>query len=1326
MLTRLILILILSTITLQVSASPTEKICYANSEFIYDNNIISSNVTCILQDDDNYIWMGTHDGLIRYDGYTFKRFKSDFRSPEIFKNNSITALAKDSKNNIWIGTIDGLYLYDQTQKQITEMKVSRKNKKKVLKIFAESDAAVWISYNDVLLRYNPKTGKSREFHYPGGMSPSESIMDQNKDIWMAFPSSGLYKFDHKTKLFSQYFQLQKHNSIISIFNDADGDIWFSIWNQGLFKITMNKESDQYVVKKYDRDKYGRTLKSNIIYKISQDPKNGNIWILTKKGITIMSEENGITFTDFDLNDITPNNYSYFGNILFDNNGILWLSSKTQGIARISFLNKDIQEFFMRDSTNPVKLTQLHQFKNGEMWLGIANEGLYRYDMQKHHRHPLKEEKYKAFKYLQNLAQINEINDSLTIINNLYTFSFLVRNQGGKLRIKPRQFPQGLRKLKYYIDDAGNLIQTSDKGLEIHDANGHLLYKNDSIPMISCYYSKGNEHWVGSEDNGLIRLTTAGNHVAVERYNRKNGRINNNHILSILIDSLDRTWVGTKGGGLSLYNPETKCFVLKNFDYNIYSDEIFNLCQYTKDDIWFTTKNSISRIIFSPDEKPRMQVVYSTKGKINDISFVPEVFQKTADNKLLFGGHNGFVSINSPDLKIHEKKSEIHITDVKVKNESIINSGKDRLFRDKEVEIINLEHDENDLRLEFSSMDMTDAHSVRYFYKMDGVDKDWKVSNVGENFAIYNNLPKGQYLFQVRILNQPIQSARQLRINVKPDKFHTTFAYFIYITCFLSLAFLIIYLTIKLYRGKMNELHILDQKKKSEELNEMKLKFFTNVSHELLTPLSIISCGIEDLTENQEDKKQEVRIIQENINRLTKLIRQVLEFKKIESGRSKLNVSYGDIAAFVENICQVNFKPLIQEKKINFSFLSTKNEILGFFDKDKIDKIIYNLLSNAFKYNHEYCIINVVVEECDYNGSRGVQITVKDNGNGISKEKQKYIFDRYVDGDYRKFNTTGTGIGLSLTKDLTELHHGDIKLISDVGKGCEFIIRIPLEQNCYDEKEIDQESLELMKDSLQNSSENVSFNKSQKTILIVEDSHDLRTIMYNILKGKYNVVCADNGKEGLRQLHSHEIDLVITDIMMPEMDGFEMCSIIRNDLSISHIPIIMLTAKSGEEDKLKGYEIGVDDFMSKPINVKMLGIRIENQLEKIQEKISLFKEENKVCYNSIDEKFIEKAISTAEKHIHETDFNFDNYIGELNVSKSTLYRKLKVLTGMTPSDFIRSIKLKRAYSIMKEKKVSISEVAYEVGFNDPKYFSSCFKKEYGMTPTDFINQHHKEK
>lgn len=1306
------------------------NICYANSEFIYNNDVISSKVSCIIKDSDNYIWMGTNDGLIRYDGYTFKNFRSNFRSPEIFKNNRITALAEDINKNIWIGTIDGLYIYDHQSREINEIRIPGTQSNRIINICMGKGKEIWIATNNRLYKFDKQTQQILEYAYPfEGSIPNLVIRDINGNIWLTFPMSGLYKFNVQNEKFIKYYNCHPQNNITALFEDNKGDIWFSVWNHGLTKMQNSNELEGPKFKRFTHSKNPESLRGNIVYQISQDPQSNKLWIFTNKGISVMSETEGKErFTDFNLDKLSPNYNFDYGNILFDNNGILWLCSRTKGVARISFLNENIQEFFLKDNQMPIKITEIHRFRNGRIWLALEKLGIIGYDEKTHASYQLDGKEYDILKNLKNVSQIHEQDEHTVVVHSIFSRSFIIQERQNHINITTHDNPQGYRNIKFHKDKNGNKIFIHNKGLKVYDRNDSLIYTNDSIPLISTYAydPKNDQHWIGCTADGMLKLTIGSHGIGLKNYNTQNGRINNNYILSTFIDINGRVWIGSKGGGISLYDPRTDCFMLKNHDFNISSDEIFNICQYAKDDLWFTTKNSISRILFDKKGKTMLQVIYSTSGRINDIEFVPEAFCASHNNRLIFGGYNGFVSIAPDNLHINNHHNCPIITDVKIKDNSIFNNGeKKRHTRKNDLDYIWLDHSENDLRMEFSSMDMTNQHSVRYAYKLEGVDSEWRISNVGENFAIYNNLSRGKYLFSVKVLNEQEPKTSQMMIVVKPDIYHTPFAYIIYLTLFLVISFVISYLLIKNYRGKLNEHRILDQKKKSEELNEMKLKFFTNVSHELLTPLSIISCGIEDLTESHgKDPSQEVDIIKENIDRLTKLIRQVLEFKKIESGNSRLKVSYGDISAFIENICQINFKPLIKEKKINFSFLSTKDEILGFFDKDKIDKIIYNLLSNAFKYNHEYAIINVVVDVCKVHDFQGVKITVRDNGNGIDKDMQKYIFNRYVDGDYRKFNTSGTGIGLSLTKDLTELHHGEIHLNSDKNQGCEFIITIPLEANAYTDEEMDADALPMKEETGNCKKENLLFDKTKKTLLIVEDSRDLQSIMKNILSGKYNILCASSGTEGLDILKTNDIDLIITDVMMPHMDGFEMCRHIRNDLSTSHIPIIMLTAKCNEDDKLKGYEIGIDDYMFKPINIKILGLRIEKLLKQVQENITKFKQQNNVQYNSTDEKFIEKAIATAELHLQETDFNLEEYIEEMNVSKSTLYRKLKVLTGMSPSDFIKNIKLKRAYTVMKEKRVSISEIAYEVGFNDPKYFSICFKKEFGLTPTEFLAKYHK--
>ena len=697
--------------------------------------------------------------------------------------------------------------------------------------------------------------------------------------------------------------------------------------------------------------------------------------------------------------------------------------------------------------------------------------------------------------------------------------------------------------------------------------------------------------------------------------------------------------------------------------------------------------------------------------------------------MYFGGINGYVEINPDQANAEMFRSNTLVTDIRIDGGSIFFHGSEHFTIDKNGRmIVFLDQDSNNIQIDFSSMWMRNPNMSRYAYRLEGVDTDWQVNEEGQNFAIYNNLRKGKYAFKVRAINDTDDKERSsagFTVVVKPSIFDTTLAHTIYIVTGLGIFLLIAILIMRNFRITTVQHQILLEKKRSEELNELKIKFFTNISHELLTPLSIISCGIEDLFHKYHNEDtQEIEILKANINRLTRLIRQVLELKKIESGNIKLKVSYGDASSFIENICLNNFKPLIRENKIQFSYLCVKREICGFFDKDKLDKIIYNLLSNAFKYNHKFGHVNVIVDEVQEGDNRCLRISVKDDGEGISKERQKEIFNRYTDGDYRKFNTTGTGIGLSLTKDLITLHHGRIDLVSDTGKGCEFIVTLPLDADAYSEQEIENGYNEVREhpEPLQDP-DAASSDSDKKNILIVEDSEDLRYMMKNVLKDSFNVYCAENGKEGIESLHLHEIDLIISDIMMPVMDGLTMAQTVREDIATSHIPIIILTAKSNEDDMLDSYKKGIDDYLVKPVNVDILKIKIEKLLEKRNEDSLKFRQTESTGFISNDEKFLSKAISIISQNLNNDTYSFDMFFNDMNVSKSTLYRKIKVLTGMSPSDFIRNIRLKKACEIIKEKKATVAEIAYEVGFNDPKYFSVCFKKEFDVTPTEYINRYH---
>ena len=576
--------------------------------------------------------------------------------------------------------------------------------------------------------------------------------------------------------------------------------------------------------------------------------------------------------------------------------------------------------------------------------------------------------------------------------------------------------------------------------------------------------------------------------------------------------------------------------------------------------------------------------------------------------------------------------------------------------------------------------------------------------------------------------------REIEVVVHPHFWATWWAYLIYVI----IGLLIIYISFSTARKRLllrNELRIREMEKtKSEELNHAKLQFFTNITHELLTPLTIISATVDELKMIAPNHRDLYSIMGSNINRLIRLLQQILEFRKAESGNLKLRVSPGDIATFVRNEAE-SFRPLIKRNKIHFSVLCP-DSITGYFDTDKLDKIIYNLLSNAAKYNHEEGYIQITLSLAD--NPDFVLLKIKDNGKGMTKEQQKDLFKRFYEGDYRKFNTIGTGIGLSLTKDLVTLHNGSIDVESKEGEGTEFIVKLPIARSYYADDQVDEETVvsvrqtvdfDLGDDFDEEELDNVD---KLHTILLVEDNEELLQLMVRLLQREYNVLSAANGKEAVLLLDKqdgNEIDLLVSDIMMPEMDGIELCKYVKGRFETSHIPIILLTAKNKEEDRAEAYEVGADGFITKPFNLSVLHARIRNLLKYKEHMAKDFKnqlvfEVKELNYTSIDEDFLQRAIECVNRHLEDSEFDQPQFVEEMGTSKSTLYKKLKSLTGLNTSAFIRNIRLKAACQIMEEKgsAVRVSELAYAVGFNDPKYFSSCFKREFGMLPSEYMERY----
>lgn len=693
------------------------------------------------------------------------------------------------------------------------------------------------------------------------------------------------------------------------------------------------------------------------------------------------------------------------------------------------------------------------------------------------------------------------------------------------------------------------------------------------------------------------------------------------------------------------------------------------------------------------------------------------------------------------MEIPSQETNFLITDIKIFNHSFKNLPVELQQKISPVmptytSKIELPYKYNNFSIEFAALTYKNPELNRYAYRLQNFDRDWQYTDADRRFAYYNNLPSGTYTFQLKATNENGEWSgyvREFTVVVLPPFWATWWAYLLYMVLVLVIGVLI-YRTIKKRILLQNALRLREMEKaKAEELNHAKLQFFTNITHELLTPLTIISATVDELKTQAPSHNDLYTVMNSNIQRLIRLLQQILEFRKAETGNLKLRVSPGDLAAFVRTGTE-SFKPLVKKRKIHFSLLCDPESIVGYFDIDKLDKIMYNLLSNAAKYNKEDGFIQVTLSY-DEEDREFVLLRVKDNGKGISREKQATLFKRFYEGDYRKFNTIGTGIGLSLTKDLVTLHGGTISVESEVDHGTEFIVRIPIERSYYDEEQIDDEVISLRQTAIdyEDTPEDVIAEVQElatkaNSILLVEDNEELLNLMTKLLGREYNVFTAENGKEGIIVLENEDVDLIVSDIMMPEMDGIEFCKYVKGHLEISHIPVILLTAKNKEEDRAEAYEIGADAFISKPFNLTVLHARIRNLLKYKARMAHDFKnqivfEVKDLNYTSLDEDFIQRAINCVNNHLEDPNFDQAQFADEMLTSKSTLYKKLKSLAGLNTSSFIRNVRLKAACRIMEEKGINIrvSELAYAVGFNDPKYFSSCFKKEFGMLPSEYIER-----
>lgn len=1334
------------------------------------NGLPSNDIQKVYQGKDGYIWMASKNGLYQYDGHSFKVFKSNLYHPDLLSNNNILCLEEDNEHRIWLGTQKGLNMLDCKTGQIKQINRKEFINNSISTILATKDGQLLFGTDQGLYQYIYETDSCILYgrNNTNGVLPETSIKSIIEDsyghIWIGTWNRGLFRYDPEKNRYYSYPRMNDVNSAHVLFEDCRKRIWVGTWGGGLQLLENAYDVENVKWRTFLNQKNNpNSILHNIIYDICEDINSNNIWVGTTSGLSILTNEEQGVFTNYfpDKSEKTISD-NEVNSLICDSQGMIWIGLLRGGINMVSTRKPFFKSYTLdsiKDEMNTNSVTSLFiDEEDNVIWLGIGNSGLAQFDR--------KTQKYKCASEIDGFSSLTRLPSILTFTKlssngqiwiGTYNTGIYVYDKKEKDKIKFYESSQtpwltGDRVYSIYEDDELNKWIGTNYGMSMLAPDGHYLRldslecegrKLRSAVVIDIKSGPDKEVWAASNNSGVYRICRKGDKLSdyvLTNYSVSNGKLNSVNVSCIHIDRKGRIWAGGEGGGLSLYDKQTDSFIPVHLKWNLPGDAIFNILEDKQGNLWMGTNTGLMKLNVGDDLSTVFYRLYTTTDGLLDNFFTRKGAFKSADGEFFLGSSQGMNSFFPEQLLENTSfMPPVVITDIKIHNRSWNEMDEIRRYEISKLapeftKRIELNHKNNNFNIEFSILGYEAPMQHIYAYKLEGADEQWQYTNSSRRFAYYNNLKPGTYQFKLKGTNANgvwNDNVANMEVVILPPPWETWWAYVIY-TMIVVMIVLFVYRMMSNRMKLRNELQFREiEKAKAEEVNHAKLQFFTNITHELLTPLTIISASVDELRMQMPQHATQYQVMTSNINRLIRLLQQILEFRKAETGNLKLKVSHADLAAFVSNSVE-SFRPLIKKKQMDFSVSCTPTPLLAWFDPDKVDKILYNLLSNAAKYNKIGG--KIAIELTEDKIENNAILTVSDDGEGISKEAQKDLFRRFYEGDYRKFKTIGTGIGLSLTKDLVTLHGGEITVESEPGAGTCFKVKLPIYRGAYKEEEIDDSTTVSVAEEVQTpvelddgEYETMMDVENKHKLLLIEDNEDLLQLMVKLLGVEYAVFTATNGQEGLNVIKEEDIDLVVSDIMMPVMDGIEFCKEVKNNFETCHIPVLLLTAKNSEADRTNAYESGADSFLNKPFSLTVLHARINNLLKARERMNRDFKkqlvfEAKKLNYTSIDEEFLQKAINCVHRHLDDPEYDQAQFVEDMGTSRSTMFRKMKSLTGLSYVSFIRNVRLKAACQIMEEKKnVRVSELAYAVGFNDPRYFSTCFKKEFGMQPREYFDR-----
>lgn len=1329
----------------------------------------NNQVTSILKDQKGFLLVGTMSGLNRYDGYQFKTFTNSARDTTSISGDYIISIRECPGRKIWIETRSGANIYDPVTEKFDRnsaaylQKLGIPSNRTIYNIVKDREGNfLFLADNLILYKYTVATGKTSVVYKSDntGNTIATVSVDNNNQYWLIHNNGILKKIEAKTgQTLVQNDELTKvfgkGNVSYQLFIDNDNELWiYSIGNPfGL--VRYNPLSGTVI--HYSKNSGNLCLNTDLVSNVQQDNK-GNIWICTDHGgVNLLNKkENKIQYLLNSVDDEKSLSDNSISCVYKDNEGIIWLGTFKKGI---NYYHENIIKFpvYRHQPSNPNSLSfddvdRFVEDSKGNLWIGTNGGGLIYFDRSNN-------------KFTQYLHQPGNKN---SISNNIIVSLLLDRKQ----RLWIGTYFGGLDCMKngnftHYRNDSSNSSSLSDdrvwdifedsrnnmwigtfNGLNKFDEDRGIFHRyttRSSSPLHSNFVGviiedRQGKLWIGTY-NGIDILDPATGQVKhFDNYTADPHGLSNNNVSALYLDSRGLIWVGTVNG-LNVYNREKDNFQSFHKEDGLPDKTILNIVEDNSGQLWISTKKGVSQITVKQTNNPDAAIAiactnYDEMDGLQGAEFNEKAALKTSKGEIIFGGPNGFNLFNPGKIIPDRSTPNLVFTDLQLFNKSVgigerINGRVVLPQSVSNISSITLHYNENILALEFAALNFYNPEKIKYAYRLDGFNKDWVTTDGKMRKAIYTNLDPGSYTLRVKASyanGEWSDKELTLKINILPPFWRTPVAFIVYALILTIALWVARKITVDRTRMRFEVVHQRREAERVQALDEMKTKFFTNVSHEFRTPLTLILSPLEKIIKQvpDEEQKQQLNLVQRNAKRLLSLVNQLLDFRKIEVQEMKLHPAIGDIIGFSGEICH-SFMDIADKKNIRFSFASNVDTLEIYFDKDKIEKIFFNLLSNAFKYTHDNGEVGVnLVYNATVNdeGDGTLAIEIKDTGIGIPADKHEKIFERFFQTDVPdSMVNQGTGIGLAITKEFVKLHNGIITVKSEPDKGTCFTVLLPAKK-FYDS------STRMAVNSLPTEeTEQIIFeesqkNKKKKTILIVEDNEDLRFYLKENLRGQYHIEEATNGKEGWEKAKLLNPDLVVSDIMMPLMDGIELSKKIKNETITAHIPIILLSAMGSEEKQLEGLNVGVNDYITKPFTFEILASKIRNlvaQQKLLQKRFQTQIEVNpsEVTVTPVDEKFLKQALEIVEKHIDEPEFSVEDFSREMFMNRVTLYRKILSITGKTPLEFIRSIRLKRAAQLLEKSGMSIAEIAYEVGFNNPKIFSKSFKDEFHVSPSQYI-------